>query len=173
MYVLAPGKRLDERGLSCHVGQDPELYLGVVGDHELSALRSGERVPDPHAHLCANRDILQVWRVAREAARSRPRLLQGAVYATILRDEFQETIYIGTPELGQLAVLDYTVGYGMLYSELLQNLRVRRIAGLSLSDGWYAHLFEEDLTELLGRPYVEGVADVFVDMLLQSRDASL
>src|SRR5918996_4504140 len=62
---------------------------------------------------------------------------------------------------------------GMLYGELLQYLGVGGVAGLGLSDGWYAHLLEENLAELLGRPDVEGVADVLVDALLQLRDTAL
>src|SRR5215207_2459638 len=61
-----------------------------------------------------------------------------------------ESFYIGAPELGQLTVLDDAVGYGILYGKLLQHLRVGGVAGLGLPDGGNAHLFEEDLAELLG-----------------------
>ncbi len=86
---------------------------------------------------------------------------------------FTQPVYIGALELGQLAVLDDPVGYGVLHGELLQNLGVRRVAGLGLADRRNAHLLEEDLAELLRGADVEGVADLLVDVLLQLLDTLL
>src|SRR3712207_8464388 len=61
------------RSLFGHVGQDPELYLRVVGDHEPAARGGGERVPDARAELGADGDVLQVGRVTGEASRGRDR----------------------------------------------------------------------------------------------------
>src|SRR3954451_11098778 len=145
MYILALGKRLDERRLPGHVRQDPQLYLRVICHDELPARRGGESVPDPYPHLGANRDVLQVGRVAGEAARRRPRLLQGAVYTALVGDELEQAVYVGALELGELAVLDNAVRDGVLDGELLQDLSVRRVSGLGLPYRGYAHLLEEDL----------------------------
>jgi hypothetical protein len=127
------------------VGEDPELYLRVVGDDEPAARRSGEGVPNTSAHLGADGDVLQVRRVAGETSRGRRGLVESAVDAAVLADETDEAVYVGALQFGELAVGDDPVRNRMLNGELLQYLGVRRVAGLGLPYRREAHLLEEDL----------------------------
>src|SRR3712207_4574001 len=152
------------------LSQDPQLYLRVVGDDEPPPSRCRERVPDTGAELRAHRDVLQVRGVAGDTAGRCRRLVQGGMDAAVLPDQTDKTVYVGPLELGELAVGNDAVGDRVLDGELLQDLGVRRVAGLGLPDRRDAHLLEEYLAELLGRADVEGVANLLEDFQLELLD---
>src|SRR5215213_11102813 len=106
MDVLAGDEGLDEGGLPGHVGQDPELYLRVIGDHELAAFRGREGVPDTGSELRADRDVLQVGGVTGYAARRCRCLVECGVDTAVLVDQLQEALDVGTLQLGKLPVGD-------------------------------------------------------------------
>ena len=80
-------------------------------------------------------------------------------------DDLDQAIGIGGFQLGQHAVIHDCGNNGVLSLQLLQHIRIGRIAGLGLLNGRKPKLFKQKLSQLTGRIDIERFFGVAVYQL--------
>ena len=154
-----------------HVGQDPQLDLGVVGGEEHPiGIAGDEGAPDPPAELGPDGDVLEI-RVGRGQPAGRcDRLVERRVEAAVGGEQRRQRLDVGRPQLRVDAPLEQLVDHRMRGSQVLEHRGIGREAGLRPPPLGQVELEEEDLLELFGAAEVELVPDVDVDLGLETRD---
>ena len=152
-------------------GQQPQLDLGVVGVHQLTARRGHEHLPQLRPQLGADRDVLEVGLSGAQAPGGGDRVLEAGVDAPVGGDDLGEALHIGGLELGELPVVQNGLDDGVLPLELFQHLGAGGVARLGLFHRGQAQLVKEDVPQLLGGVDVEGLPRQLIDLGLVSGDA--
>ena len=173
MDVLPAQKGLLHGLVVSHMGQDPQLDLGVVRVHQHTAGGGHEHLPHPGPQLGANRDVLKVGFGGGQPPGGGDGILEAGVDASVGSDDLAQPLHIGGVELGVLPVLQDGVHDGMLSPELFQHLGVGGPAGLGLFHRGQTQLFKKDAAQLLGGVNVEALPRQVVNDLLVSLDAPL
>ena len=93
--VEAAFERVDEARVLGEVREHAQLDLRVVGGEQAAAVVGDERAAELAAVGRAHRDVLQVRRLARDAAGRRVGLLEGRVHAAVGPDERRERVGVG------------------------------------------------------------------------------
>ena len=173
MDVLAGAKSGDQLRVAGHVGQHPQLDLGVVGRQENEAVLRDERFADAAAGLLAHRDVLQVGVGRGQPPGGRAGRMVGGVDTTgVGVDQPRKRVDVGALQLGQLTVFEQASSDGVLVPQLLERLGVgrRRSALGRLALGREAQPLEQHLAELLGRVRIELDAGQLVDLPARAVD---
>src|SRR5919204_1964589 len=173
MDVVVRAERLEESGVVGDVREDAQLDLRVVRrDEDGPRLTGHERAADAPAERRADRDVLEVRRVRRQPARCGDRLVEVRVHAPGLGvDERRERVGVRALELLHLAVIEDLLHDRMRLAELLEDLRVRRVATAHRTTAARElQLREQQVLQLLRRVDLELVSDGVVRLALDPRD---
>src|SRR6185503_12408284 len=104
--VFALGEGAAQVLVAGEVRHDAQLYLRIVGGHDLRAARGDEAFADAPARRGADRDVLQVGLVRGEPAGHRGGLRVRGVHAPRRRvDALRQLVGVRGLELGEGAVL--------------------------------------------------------------------
>ena len=154
-----------------HVGEDPQLDLAVVRGDQRGVRRPGhERVPDPAAERRPDRDVLEV-RVGRgQAPGGRHGLVEQRVEPPVGPDQVRQRLHVRRAQLRVGPPVQHQLDDRVDAAQLLEDRRVRRVAGLGLAALGQAQLHEQQLAQLLGAADGELVADDGVDLRLEAGD---
>ena len=169
VHVLAAAEDLLEHLLARDVGQQPQLDLRVVGGDQPVALLGHEAGADLAAALGADRDVLEVGVVRREAAGGGGDLAEGGAQPAVVADEVGEGVEVGALELGQLAPLLDLADDLVLVADRLEHAGVGGEAGLAAALPRQPQLLEQDLAELLRRADRELLPGERPDLALELR----
>ena len=150
MDVLVVRERFAQTRIPGDVGEHTQLDLRIVG-HKQDVIREAgdEREPDLPAELAPDRDVLEVRRFRRDAARRHRGLLERRVHAAGLRvDEPRQRIEIRRLELGELAVLEERFDDVVLAAQALERRGVGRESGLRPPRRLESELVVQDRAQL-------------------------
>ena len=177
--VFALLERLDERLVARQVREDAQFDLAVVRGQQRPALAARDECG---AHLAAflgaDRDVLQVGIVARQAARRGDCLVERRVHAALAVAQRRQRVDVGALQLRELAPLEQQHRHLVVLRHLLQHFVVglvlaRRRAARLLQRRGAVHfeLVEQHDADLLRRAEVEGVARALVHARFELGDA--
>ena len=161
---------LDQAGVSGHVGQDPELDLGVVRVGEGISVAGDEGLADLAAQVRLHGDVLQIGICRADAPGGCDGLLEGSVDPAVVRHIGHEAVRIGRAQLCEAAVLEDIIDDRVFGRQLLQDACGGGVAGLGLFASGKAHFFKKDLAQLFGRSDIEGLSCLFVNLLFELVD---
>jgi hypothetical protein len=157
--------------VAADVREDAQLDLRVVRGEQRDVRRPGdERPPDAPAERRPDRDVLEVRVARRQPPGGRDGLVERRVQPPVRGDQRRQRLDVGRAELRVDPPLEQLVDHRVGGAELLEDRRVRRVAGLRPLALRQVELEEQDLLELLGAAEVELVSDVDVDLPLQALD---
>ena len=172
MDVLTLGEGLHEHVIARKVGKHAQLDLRIVGaDQQVFLFDRDEGATDALALLRAHRDVLQIWRCARETTCCRHCLVERGVHAVVRVDELQQTVHVGAFELGQLAVIQHAPNDRMVVAQRFQHLGAGGVASLRLFHDWQLQHLEKDVAQLLWRVRVHWLPGHDLDVLFDGLDA--
>ena len=154
-----------------HVGQQPQLDLGVVGVHQHPAGPGHKHGAHLRPQGGAHRDILQVGLGGGQPPGGGDGVLEAGVDAPVSGNDLAQALHIGGVELGQLSVLQHQRDNGVLILQLLQHLGVGGVPGLGLLHRGQPQLFKQNMAQLLGREDVELLPRLSINFLLGVRNA--
>ncbi len=160
--VLAGGEGRGEPGVAGEVGDGPQLHLVVVGHQEAPAGRRDERLAEPATLVGADRDVVEVRAVRRQAAGAGDRLAEGGVDPPVGGDLGGEALAVGRPELLHLAVAEQDLDDRVLAAQRLEGPGVGRVPGLGLATRGQPEVVVEHGAQLLDRVDVERSAGQLV-----------
>ena len=169
--VPAGAEGLDHLLVPGHVGQEPQLDLGVVRVHQGHPRPGHEHLPQLRPQGGADGDVLEVGLGGAEAAGGGDGVLEAGVDAPVVGDHLAQAVHIGGLQFGELAVVQDLLDDGVLAPELVQHLRVGGVARLGLLHRGQAQLVKEDAAQLLGGVDVELLPGQLVDGGLHLVDA--
>ena len=163
VHVGAAFERVDQAGVFREVGEHAELDLRVVGGEETRSDVGDERAADLTTVGGADGDVLEVRRLARDAAGGGVGLLERGVDAAVGTDQRRERVGVGAPQLLHLSIAEQVFDDRVLLGHLLERVGVGRRPGLRLLHRDQAELLEEDRAELRRGVHVELLPRVGVD----------
>ena len=168
MHVQAIFEGTQQGFVTRQMGHDAQLDLRIVGTGNQLALWGHKGFAHAAAFGRAHGNVLQIGVVAGQAPRHRHGLRVVGVHTAIRwQGHLRQLVGVGALELGQRAVLEQLGGQRIVLGQLLQHFLVRAArAGGGLLDHRHAQLVEEDLSQLLGRGQIEGLARDLVSLLL-------
>ncbi len=161
------------------VRQHAQLDLRVVRRDQHRALGRDERRADLAAFLGADRNVLQIGVVGRQAPRGgRSQRIAGVDAAAGGVDEAGQRVGIGRAQLRQLAPLQHRVDEAprivrqlLVGGEIVEQSRPRfPLAALGALAARKLQAVEQQFTELLRRAEIEFLADETVDLLFEPGD---
>ncbi len=163
MDVDAAFERVDQAGVLGEVREHPELDLRVVGGEQAPPVLGDERAPELASVGRADRDVLEVRRLARDPAGRRVGLLEGRVHTPVGRDQRRECIGVRAAQLLDLAVAQQVVDDRVVVPHLLERVGIGGRARLRLLHRDETELLEEHDSQLRRRVHVELLAGVLPD----------
>ena len=114
MDVRAGAEGLHHGGIPAHVGQQPQLDLGIVRPHQHPA-RAGHKGPaDLPAQLRAHGDILQIGLRAGDAAGGGNVLVEAGMHPAVRLHQGQQPVQEGALQLGEEPVFHHHGHDGMV-----------------------------------------------------------
>ena len=165
---ILPGQKcLPHHLIPGHMGQEPQLHLGVVRVHQYMTRRRHEHAPDPAAHLRPGGNILQVRLRGGQTPCGRHRHLEAGTDAAVGVNDLQQAVGVGAFQLGVLSVLQNIRHDGRLPAQLLQHIGVGGPAGFGLFPMGQLHFFKQHRAQLLRRIDVKLLAGGLVNTLFQ------
>ena len=173
MDILGGAVGLDQPLVPGHMGQNPQLDLGIVRVNEHAALRRHKYLADLPPQLHAHRDILQVRFCATDSTGGRDGLVKFPVNPSIGANVSGQPLRIGGVQLGQLAVIQNLSHHRVVVRQLFQHVRSSGIAGLGLFASRKLHLPEQDLSQLLGGVNIKPLSGFLIDLCLHLVDLHL
>ena len=132
MNVGAIQKRLLHGLIIRHMGQHPQLNLGVVRVYQKIPRPRFEELAQIAAQLGPHRDVLHIRLRRADAAGSCLRLIEGRMDAPILPNQLHKSIHISGFKFGHGTVIQNQRDNGVLILEVIQYIRVGGITGLGL-----------------------------------------
>src|SRR5204862_5264476 len=131
--------------------RDRKLDLAIAGRKQRAIGMSGDdRPPDPAAEGRADRDVLEIWGLARQAAGRRDGLVERRMDPAVAIDERTEALGIRRAQLLDLAVLEDLVDHRMRAAQLLEDRGIGGVTGARPTAARQRQLAEQQLLQLLG-----------------------
>ena len=135
-------KAVDHSRIAGHMGQEPQLDLGIIRIHQHTAGRGREHLAQLGPQLGADGNVLKVGFSGGQPPSGGHRILERGAEPPVRTDDLGQTVHIGGLQLGELAVLQNLVNDGVLAPQLVQHLGIGGPAGFGLFHRWEPQRFK-------------------------------
>ena len=156
MNILSIRERLHKHIITTEMSQDTQFNLWVIGtDQQILLFNRNKRSPNTLAFFRTHRNILQVWRRARQASCRRNRLIERCMYTIVLINQFKQSINIGAFQFCKLAIIQNATNDRMVVAQSLQYFRTCRVACFRLFDNRQFQNFKQNMSQLFWRVWID------------------